>query len=211
METSKIRIRKGILLLSGGFDSVVAGNMLRKKLEIIAIHFHQKELTGEGEVAKIKKLVKKLGIKKVYIVPFVDVFKALVEKCDHRYYYVLSKIAMFKAAEVIAEKEKAKVLITGENLAQVSSQTLSNMRSIDSQVKKIILRPLLTKDKQEIVNIAREIGTYEISKGPEICSLLGPKNPITKSTIEKVEKELNWIDLDSLIKEKLEKAEVISL
>ena len=93
---------------------------------------------------------------------------------------------MFKCAEIIAEKEGAKFLITGENLAQVSSQTLSNLTNITKQLKLEIFRPVLTYDKQEIIKVAKKIGTYEISKGPEICNLLGPNNPATKSKLENI-------------------------
>tara|TARA_Y100000310_G_scaffold84897_1_gene81754 strand:+ start:5221 stop:5823 length:603 start_codon:yes stop_codon:yes gene_type:complete len=194
-------MRKAIALLSGGFDSVVAIHRLQKDLDIIAVHFHQLELTGPAEIEKVKKLANKLKIKKLYIIPFTKVFKVIAEDCNHREYYTLSKIAMYQAAELIAEKENADLLITGENLAQVSSQTLSNMKAIDSQIKLKILRPLLTFDKKEIIDIAQEIETFEISKGPELCSLLGPKNPATKTTIEKIETELNKINLLLLLEE----------
>jgi tRNA uracil 4-sulfurtransferase len=206
VKTSKMK--KGIALLSGGIDSPVAIHLLKEKLEIIAVHFHQVELTGEQEIEKVKSLSKLLGIKKLYLVPFVSVFKELVEKCNHRDYYILSKIAMFQAAQEIAKKEGADFLITGENLAQVSSQTLINMKSITSQLDLTILRPLLTFDKQEIVDLGREIETYEISKGPEVCSLLGPSNPSTKSTIEKIEKELSKINLKESISSALALAQV---
>ncbi len=187
-------MEKAIALLSGGIDSPVAIAKLKNKLDITAIHFHQMPLTNEKEVEKVKQLSNKLNIK-VHIIPFVNVFKEIVEKCDHRHYYVLSKILMFQYAANLAKKEGAKYLITGENLAQVSSQTLSCMRAIDEQVNLTILRPLLTWDKQEIVDKAKELGTYDISKGPEICSLLGPKNPVTKTSKEKVQNELNKLTL----------------
>jgi tRNA uracil 4-sulfurtransferase len=194
-------MEKAVALLSGGIDSPVAIHRMKDNFEIIAVHCDQRELTGNGEIEKVEKLAKKLGVKKLYCLQFTNVFKEIADKCNHRDYFILSKIAMFKAAEEIAKKENSQLLITGENLAQVSSQTLSNMKSIDSQIKLKILRPLLTWDKQDIINLAEEIGTYEISKGPEICSLLGPNNPRTKSTIEKIERELARIDLNKLIKE----------
>ena len=199
-------MEKAIALLSGGIDSPVAIAKLKDKLDITAIHFHQLPLTDEKEIEKVKALANKLGIKLI-IVPFVNVFKALVEKCNHRYYYILSKIAMFQAAEIIAKKESAKYLITGENLSQVSSQTLSNLKSITEQLNLTILRPLLTSDKQEIVDEAKTLETFEISKGPEICSLLGPKNPLTKSTSENVKKELEKLDLKTMIQKALDQAE----
>jgi len=211
MEDSNKKMKKAILLLSGGFDSVVAGYLMKEKLDIIAVHFHQVPLTDEKELDKVKELVKKLGVKKVYLVPFANVLKELVNKCQHKNYFILQKIAMFQAAEMVAEKEGAKFLITGENLAQVSSQTLSNLEVISSQLSLEILRPLLTYDKQEIIEIAKEIETYEISKGPEICCLLGPKHPATRSKQENIELELKKLDLKTLQEESLNKAEVLEL
>ena len=179
-------MERGVALLSGGIDSPVAIHLMKERLEVIAVHFHQLPLTGPEELEKVKELVKKLEISKLYLIPFAEVLKMLVEKCNHRDYYILSKILMFKTAELIAEKEKAKYLITGENLAQVSSQTLSNLKAITKNIRLEIFRPVLTFDKQEIINLAKKIGTYDISKGPEICSLLGPKNPSTKSDLDKI-------------------------
>tara|TARA_Y100000310_G_C20040889_1_gene516111 strand:- start:132 stop:488 length:357 start_codon:yes stop_codon:yes gene_type:complete len=118
---------------------------------------------------------------------------------------------MFKAAEIIAEKEGAKFLITGENLAQVSSQTLSNLQTITKNLTLEILRPVLSFDKQEIINIAKKIGTYEISKGPEICCLLGPKHPATKSNPEAIKKELENLELLLMLEESLKSAEILEL
>ncbi|MBU0457796.1 MAG: hypothetical protein ABH824_07715 [Nanoarchaeota archaeon] len=202
-------MERGIALLSGGIDSPVAIHLMKNRLDIIAVHFHQKPLTDEKEVDKVKELVKLLEINKVYLVPFVGVLKALTEKCNHKDYFILSKIVMFKAAELIAKKEKAKYLITGENLAQVSSQTLSNLSTITKNLSLEIFRPVLTYDKEEIIKVAKEIGTYEISKGPEICCLLGPKHPATKSEFEEIKKELDQLDLTILLEESLNKAEVI--
>jgi tRNA uracil 4-sulfurtransferase len=202
-------MQRGIALLSRGIDSPVSIHLMQNRLEIIAAHFHQEPLTDEKEVEKVKELAKLLKVKKVYLVPFIEVLKTLTEKCDHRLYFVLSKIAMFQAAELIAQKEDADFLITGENLAQVSSQTLSNLRSITKSINLEIFRPVLTYDKQEIINLAKKIGTYEISKGPEICCLLGPKNPATRSDLTKIEEELKKIDLQPLLEQTLKKAEIL--
>lgn len=201
-------MERGIALLSGGIDSPVAIHLMTGRLEIIAVHFHQQPLTGEKEIEKVKELVKVLGLKKAYLVPFVNVFKALTEECNSKNYFILSKIAMFKAAELIAVKENAKFLITGENLGQVSSQTLSNLTAITKNLSLDILRPVLTYDKEEIIKVARKIGTYEISKGPEICCLLGPKHPATKSNPEEIKKELEKLDLQKLLEESLQKADI---
>lgn len=204
-------MEKAIALLSGGIDSPVAIQLMQDKVEVIAAHFHQMPLTDEKEVEKVKELAKILKLKKVYLIPFVEILKILTEKCNHKNYFILSKIAMFKAAEMIAKKEKAKYLITGENLAQVSSQTLSNLKTITKNINLEIFRPLLTYDKQEIINTAKKLGTYETSKGPEICNLLGPKQPATRSDPEKIKEELANINLKKLLEEALNNAEIIKL
>lgn len=201
---------KAIALLSGGIDSPVSIHLMQERLDIIAAHFHQLPLVDEKEIEKVKDLVKALKVRKLYLIPFTPVLKMLVEKCNHRNYYILSKIAMFQAAEVIAAKENAKFLITGENLAQVSSQTLSNLTTITKNIKLEIFRPVLTFDKQDIIKIAEKIKTYDISKGPEICSLLGPKYPNTKSDPVEIAKEIEKWDKE-LIKKQLEMAEIIPL
>ena len=204
-------MKKAIALLSGGQDSPVAIDLLKSKLEIIAIHFHQLPLTDEREIEKVKQLQKKLKVKKLYLVAFTPLLKEIVSKCEHRFYFVISKVAMLKAAEIIADKEEAEFLITGENLSQVSSQTLSNLVSITKPIKKIILRPLLTYDKIEIIHHAEKIGTFEISKGPELCCLLGPKKPATKSDPERIQKEIEKISLQEVLEHQLNEAEIIFL
>lgn len=208
--------QSAVALLSGGIDSPVAIHLIQDKLDIIAVHFHQLPLTDEKEVEKVKELAKKLGLKKVYLIPFANVLKMLVDKCNHRDYFILQKILMFQIALIVLSKEsgnkkEGRFLITGENLAQVSSQTLSNLITIKSQVPVTILQPLLTFDKLEIIDIAKKIGTYEISKGPEICALLGPKFPRTSSDIEKIEKELSNLDMKEIIKISLNNSEILKL
>ncbi|MBI2145852.1 7-cyano-7-deazaguanine synthase [Candidatus Woesearchaeota archaeon] len=202
-------MEKGVALLSGGIDSPVAIHLLQNRLEIIAVHFHQQPLTGPEELDKVKKLVKVLGVQKTYLIPFVDVLKEIVSACGHKNYFVLSKILMMKTASTVAEREGAQYLITGENLAQVSSQTLSNLTVITQNVGMEIFRPVLTYDKQEIIEVAKKIGTYEISKGPEICNLLGPKHPATKSNPAEIGKELAKLDIPRLMDESLKKVEII--
>jgi len=204
-------MKKGIALLSGGIDSPVAIHLMNNRVDVIAIHFHQQPLSDDGDLQKVRDLATLLKIKKTYLVGFVNVFKAITENSDHRNYFILQKILMLRAAQIIATKEKATYLITGENLAQVSSQTLSNLKTITKHVDLEILRPVLSRDKQEIIDIAKKIGTFDISKGPEICALLGPKNPATKSDPARITKELEKCDYNSLIEQSLKDAEILTL
>lgn len=204
-------MEKAIALLSGGIDSPVAIHLMQSRLQIIAAHFHQQPLTDEKEIEKVKTLAKHLHLPKIYLLPFTPVLQQLVSKCNHKDYYILSKIAMFQTAEIIAKKENAKFLITGENLAQVSSQTLSNLISITKNLTLEIFRPVLTYDKEEIIKVAKKIGTYDISKGPEICCLLGPKHPSTKSDPKDIQQQLGKLNILSLLEKSLNNAEILKL
>lgn len=204
-------MERGIALLSGGIDSPVAIHLMKDRLDIIAAHFHQLPLTDEKEVEKVKELVKILGVRKVYLIPFTPVLKELVEKCTHKNYFILQKIMMLKAAELLAKKEGASYLITGENLGQVSSQTLSNLTTITKHITLEIFRPVLTYDKEEIVRVAKKIGTYDTSKGPELCCLLGPKHPATQSKPEEIRGELEKLNVKELLEESLKKGEILEL
>ena len=116
---------------------------------------------------------------------------------------------MFRIAEEIAKKEKAKALITGENLAQVASQTLENIRAIEDVVDLPVIRPLITYDKQEIINLAKKIGSFETSIIPhdDCCSLFVPKHPATKSELKRVEFEESKLAVKKLVEEALDKTE----
>lgn len=205
---------RAVLLLSGGFDSPVAGKLLQNKdpsLEIIGLHFSQEPFTDNTAELKVLSLAKILGIKKVIVVTVGNQLAALTKHCNHRLYYVLQRRLMWRIAEQIAFQEEALYLVTGENLGQVSSQTLPNLAINDKAVVIPILRPVLTMNKQEILKLAQEFGTYETSKGPEFCSVLGPKYPVTRATLVAVEAEEKKIDVAQMIAEALETMRVVCL
>jgi len=187
---------KALLLLSGGIDSPVAGYIAKQRgLEVIAVHFSNEKFAGKESIEKCKKLAKHVGIKKLFIVDISDQLGEIAKTCHPRYYFVLMKRFMLRAAEKIAEKEKCNFLLTGENLGQVSSQTLENLAVIDKATKLHVLRPLLTYDKMDIVKKAEQICTFEISKGPEMCDVLGSKHPSTRAkeaTILEQETKLDY-------------------
>jgi thiamine biosynthesis protein ThiI len=180
-------MEKVLLLLSGGFDSAVAGKILQDQgYEIHTVHFSYEPFTGKEPQHKAEKLAQHLKFKKPIIINIGKKLKAISEKTEHKYYFVLTKRLMLKLAEKEAKKLKIKYLATGENLAQVSSQTLENLSVIDKVTKLTILKPLLAYEKQEIVDKAKVIGTYELSAGPETCDVLGPKHPTTRAEINQI-------------------------
>ncbi len=181
---------KAMLLISGGFDSPVAGYLIKEKnVEIIPIHFSYEPFTDNGPEIKAMTASKILGFKKPIVINISKECGKIAKECKHKLYFILTKRLMMKLAEKEAKKLKCDFLITGENLSQVSSQTLMNLNAITKAVKIQILRPLLTYDKEEIIKIARKIGTYEVSIGPEVCDVLGPKHPATTCNLEEIENE----------------------
>ncbi len=203
------RARRGVLLLSGGIDSPVAGYLMaRQGLDLVAAHFSLEPITDDTAAAKARELCGRIGLTTLYVVRVGEAFAEVAHRCDRRFYYVLTKRLMVRLADVLADREDAEVLVTGENLGQVSSQTLMNLRAIDEAARRPVLRPLIGFDKQEIVDRAKTIGTYDISKGPEICDLLGPSAPATHARLSQVLAEEKKLDLDALCRSPLEAARV---
>jgi tRNA uracil 4-sulfurtransferase len=201
----KTKKQKALLLISGGIDSPVAGWMMKQRgLEIIALHFSVEPFSDNTPELKSKKAAKQLGIKKFITITNGKQQAILTKQCDHRFYYILQRRLFLRIAEKIAKQEDCDYLITGDNIGQVGSQTLKNMEVISSAVKIPILRPILTNDKNYTVEVAKDIKTFEDSTGPEICSVLGPSNPATKSTVGRIEWEESKIDVNKLISESLE-------
>ena len=191
----------GLLLLSGGFDSPVAGHMMRtnRGMDVLAIHFSLEPVTDDASVHKAARLAAMLGFRKLLVVRAGDAFKEIVKRTRHKLYFVLSKRLMMRVASEVARREGCAWLITGESLGQVSSQTLANLRAIDLAATVPVLRPLLAFDKQEIIDRAKAIGTYEISVGPELCDILGPEHPATQAKMEDVAAEEANLDIDGLV------------
>jgi len=191
---------KGLLLLSGGFDSPVAGHLMKRQgLDVVALHFSYEPVTDDASVGKAIRLAQHSGIPTLFVVRAGDAFKEVVKHCRHKLYFVITKRLMMRVASEIAKREDCDYLITGESLGQVSSQTLRNLDVIDRAATVPVLRPLVGFDKQEIIDRAKGIGTYEISVGPELCDILGPKHPATQARIEDVEEEEAKLDRDGLV------------
>ena len=190
---------KCLILMSGGLDSTVAAQLMKDKgVEFIGLHFSGEPFTGKEPEEKTKKICDKFNIP-LYVISFGKHQSEIVNKCKHKYYYVLSKRLMFRIAEKIAQREKCEYLVTGDNLGQVGSQTLQNMYVINKAIDMDILQPNLTFDKQEIIDLAKKFGTYELSTGPEMCSILGPKHPATSAKLKLIEEEEKNLNIGEMI------------
>ena len=199
---------KGLLLLSSGIDSPVAGKlMIDKGIEVAALHFvfHP----NEKEEKKVIELAKKINVKELFFAELRFAHDAYSEKCNPRFTCIYCKRMMLRIAEKLAEKQKCDFIITGENMGQVASQTLDNMAVIQQAVKMIVLQPLLSFDKNDTIKIARKIGTFDksIEKSPG-CPYL-PQHPATTSRPEKVEYEEAKLDIDELIDESVKSVKKI--
>ncbi|MEW6295377.1 MAG: hypothetical protein AB1467_03735 [Candidatus Diapherotrites archaeon] len=191
---------RALLLISGGFDSPVAGLLAAKKgLEIYCVHFSQVPFADNTAEEKAFKLAKLIKAKKFFVVEAGNAFAELSKKCDYKYYFILMKRLMLKVSEQLALKNSCSALITGESLGQVSSQTLSNLAVIDSAVRIPVLRPLIGFDKEEIIDIARENELYDVSVGRELCDTLGPKHPATKSEQKFILEEEKKVNLKGIV------------
>ncbi len=197
---------RGLVLLSGGFDSAVAAHLVQQqRADLVGVHFSQEKFVGKQSIEKARRIAKHLKLKKLFLVDISEILKQFVENCENRYYFVFMKRLFFRIAEAVAKKERCDFLVTGENLGQVSSQTLSNIAVIAQAIQLPVIRPLLGMEKTEIIALARQIGTHEISCGPELCDFLGPSKPATRSTIEELEREERKIRLEKLVQNALQK------
>jgi len=169
---------KAVLLLSTGIDSPVAGYLMQKRgLELIAVHFTHSHNSSHS---KVISLAQKIGIKKLYKIQYDSVQQEIMSKTNRRLQCMFCKRFMYRIAERIAENEKAEFIVSGENLGQVASQTLTNLSVNHKAVKMPILTPLLGFDKNETIKIAREIGTYDISIQKEASCPYVPQKPVTQ-------------------------------
>ena len=204
-----------VSLLSGGIDSPVASFMMMKRgCRLVFVHFHSHPYLDRSSQDKVLELMKVLDLfqynSRLYIVGFGDIQKEIVLKVPEAYRVIVYRRVMVRIANAIAEKERAGAIVTGENLGQVASQTMENISVAEEASKLTIFRPLLGMDKQEIVDMAKKIGTYDISILPDqdCCQLFTPKHPATKSDIKTIEKLESKLDVQKMIADALKSAEI---
>ncbi len=181
------------LLLSGGIDSPVAGYMMASRgVELVSIYFHSSPYTAEEAKEKVIELAKILACyapqMKLFVVPFTEIQESIIESCDIEYLTILMRRMMMRIAQDIACREGALSLITGESLGQVASQTMQSIQATNAVADLPVFRPLIGLDKIMTINMAKEIGTYEVSIRPyeDCCTIFTPKHPQTKPTIKSV-------------------------
>ena len=207
---------RGLLLLSGGIDSPVAGCMMAKRgMEIEALHFESFPYTSERAREKVMQLAQEMceyvSKMHVHVISLTHVQEELRDNCKEDYFTILLRIFMMRLAERCAREYKCGALITGESLGQVASQTLEAIGVTDSVVNIPVFRPCIGLDKNEIVNEARRYGTFETSILPfeDCCTVFQPKHPVTKPSIERTEEAESFLDCDALVAEAMENIEII--
>lgn len=210
---------KGMLLISGGIDSPVAGHMIAKRgMEVDCIHFHSypyTNLQAKEKVIELARILSKYTLgTKIYIVSVTHIQEEIHKNCNGEYMVTLLRRFMMRIAEKIALDNKGQCIITGESLAQVASQTIEGMTSSNSVIQSLpVLRPLCGFDKDEIIERSRAIGTYEVSIEPyeDCCTVFLPKHPITRPKLKDIIFEENKLNVNELIDEALKSLEVVTL
>lgn len=194
------------VLLSGGIDSPVAAwKMMRRGAEAVFVHCHSYPYVSEASIAKVKRLAAQLsewqGGATLFLVPLADLQREIAAKCDEALRIVLYRRMMLRLAERAAAQTGALGLVTGDSLGQVASQTLENMRTVSQAGQLPIYRPLVSDDKEDIVRIAKKIGTYKISieNQDDCCSLFMPRSPATRATPERALAEEAKLDVIGLV------------
>ncbi|MGN1221763.1 MAG: tRNA uracil 4-sulfurtransferase ThiI [Christensenellales bacterium] len=209
----------GVVLLSGGIDSPVACfKMAKRGMMLTGVHFASYPYTSEQAKQKVVTLAKLTKpythMKRLFVVSFTEIQESIHKNCKSEYMITLMRRFMVRIAEKIANSIGAKALVTGENLGQVASQTVESITSSNSVAEVLpIFRPLIAMDKEEIIDIAKNIGTYETSILPyeDCCTVFLPKYPLIKPNLKKVLEEESRLDVDGLIERAISNTEEIRI
>ena len=209
---------RGLLLLSGGIDSPVAGYMMAKRgVKIEALHFESFPYTSDRAREKVVELAKKLspytGEIELHVISVTKIQEALNENCEEDYFTLLLRRFMMRLAVLTAKRFKCQALITGESLGQVASQTMEALGVTNVIADRPVFRPCIGMDKEEIISISRKIDTFDISIEPfeDCCTVFTPRHPRTKPELYKVEREEAKVDVETLTKEAFDSLYTISI
>ncbi len=209
---------KGLLLLSSGIDSPVAGYMIAKRgLELEAVHFHSYPYTSVQAKEKVIELAKEIsaycGKIRLHIVSFTEIQEQIHKNCDSEYMITIMRRIMMRIAQKLAEKNGLGAIITGESLGQVASQTMQSMNVTNAVVNIPVFRPVLAFDKEDIMALARKIGTYETSILPyeDCCTVFLPKNPVIRPTLKRAEFLEGNLNIDALVQQAVDTEEILEI
>ena len=209
---------KGMLMLSGGIDSPVAGYLaLKRGVRIEGVYFESPPHTSEAAKNKVISLAKELtnysGYMKLHIVNFTEIQEAIYKNIPHEYLITIMRRMMYRISEILANKNNCKVLINGESIGQVASQTLTSMSAINNVIKIPVIRPVACFDKLEIIDIAKKINTYDTSILPyeDCCTIFVPDHPVINPIKEKCEEYEKLIDVELLLKNAIKNTETIKI
>jgi thiamine biosynthesis protein ThiI len=207
-------IGRVVAMMSGGIDSPVAAwQCMKRGCEVVFLHFHSQPFTGERSREKALDLIRRLArlqpSTRVVLVPFSEIQKAIRRDAPAKYRTVLYRRMMQRIASRVAAREGALAVATGDNLGQVASQTLENIACIDAASEVPILRPLITFEKNEIIRIARRIGTYETSirPYPDCCTVFQPPNPVIHGRADRAETAEERLDVSGMVDEAMAQSE----
>jgi thiamine biosynthesis protein ThiI len=202
-------------LISGGIDSPVAAYLLMKRgMRLDFVHFHSVPRTDPASLEKVEDLIRILiryqGPARLAMVPLLPIQEEIAAHCPAELRVLLYRRFMLRLADEAADRLRSDALITGESLGQVASQTIQNLRAVESVARKPVLRPLIGLDKPEIIAIARRMGTYETSILPhfDCCSFLLPDRPATKSTSAELDEAETMLDVQTLLSEAIDATDI---
>ena len=207
-----------VTLLSGGIDSPVSSYMIAKRgVRLIPLHFFSFPYTSEQAKDKVIELGNMLteycGRMTLEIAPFTHIQEEIRDKCPEEYFTLIMRRFMMRIAQRVAHDTGAKAIVTGENLGQVASQTMEAMASTQAVIDLPVLQPLIGMDKEEIITIARKIGTFDTSILPyeDCCTVFTPKHPRTRPKLSEVERAESVLDIDALVDEAVKGLEEVEL
>ncbi len=209
---------RALAMLSGGFDSPVAAfQIMRRGAHCDFIHFHSFPFTSKQSTDKVVALVKALNQfqykARLYLIPFAETQKAILFQSQQAYRLIMYRRFMMRIAEMVARGNRMKALVTGDSLGQVASQTLDNMGITERGVNLPVLRPLIGMDKNDIIAIARNINTYDISEQPhdDACTRFMPKNPVIYGKLKPVYEAEQQLDVEGLLRRDIENMEILEI
>lgn len=207
---------KGLLLLSGGIDSPVAGyRMMRRGMKVDCIYFHSYPYTSEEAQKKVEdlaKIIAQFGVETyLNVIPFTQVQMHIKQHSPENYSTLMLRLCMMKCANLLAPRVGAQAIITGESLGQVASQTNENMACTESFASLPLYRPLIGLDKEEIIKTAEFLKTYEISILPyeDCCVLFSPRHPVLRSSVEDAKKIYDQMQIDDLVQKAFDERKII--